>query len=324
LDEFAFTDSKITPSRTLKEKIESAKTGTFEALKGLYGNDEASAKAQAILDKRLADLDDPDSKKFDKALAWFKGAAAIQKGRGLGALAEGAAEVAGTYSAIKKEDRKARTLIEDSQMALDRAAQARKEGLVGKAFDLEEKADADRTKAEQLQADIAAKKDKARADMLGTAAQVTSQKYNVDVTAMTAAERNRLTHEANMLSKQGLLDQATDRALSAAATLVRQTEADIGRERNQDKDYTEALSIVSTMDGRKLSPESKAMLDKAKTTIANREKSDQKRLDAAQRDYSLLARRAIDQANKAKTNTKAGNTKAGNSPPPPDGFKRDQ
>ena len=287
LDEFAFTDSKISAPRSAAEKVKSAKGETLNVLKDLYGDDEASAKAQAILDKRLAELDDPDSKKFDKALAWFKGAAAIQKGRGLEAVANAAGEIAGTYSTIKKEDRKARQLIEDSQMALDRAAQARKEGMIGKAFELEEKADKDRMEAEKLQADIVLKKETSKAGMLSTAAQIASQQRTTDVNAMTARERNELTAEANRLNKQGLLDSRRLTAFNAASTTLEKAEKNIADIKSSEA-YTTHQKTISTFKG----ATDQASIDKVKAAekaISDMDADANRRLRTAQNNFNAVA-----------------------------------
>ena len=287
LDEFAFTDSKISAPRTAAEKVKSAKGETLNVLKDLYGDDEASAKAQAILDKRLAELDDPDSKKFDKALAWFKGAAAIQKGRGLEAVANAAGEVAGTYSTIKKEDRKARQLIEDSQMALDRAAQARKEGMIGKAFELEEKADRDRIEAEKLQADIVLKKETSKAGMLGTAAQIAGQKYNTDVTAITARERNELTAEANRLNKQGLLDGRRLTAFNAASATLERAEKNISDIKSSEA-YTTHQKTIATF-GSSKDEATIAKVKAAEKAIRDMDADANRRLRTAQNNFNAVA-----------------------------------
>jgi hypothetical protein len=105
-------------------------------------------EARKIIEERTADLTNPDRNKFDKALAWFKGAAAMQKGRGLESIANAAAEVAGSYSVIKKEDRKEKNAIRDMNLNLTKAEQARSDGFIDKATTATEKAEAARIAAD--------------------------------------------------------------------------------------------------------------------------------------------------------------------------------
>ena len=60
--------------------IASAQQEGRDTLKNFFGTDKAAEKSQAILNKRLAELDDPENSKYDRAMAWFKGAAAMQEG----------------------------------------------------------------------------------------------------------------------------------------------------------------------------------------------------------------------------------------------------
>ena len=143
--------------KSIEAQLEGAK-GAKGTLKGFFGTDKAAEKSQAILNKRLAELDDPENSKYDQAMAWFKGAAAMQEGsRPLKAMANAFGEVASGYSALKKEQRKARSLIEDSQMLLDRAEQAREDGFSVQALALEDKAETQKAKAYEVNANIAEK-----------------------------------------------------------------------------------------------------------------------------------------------------------------------
>jgi hypothetical protein len=315
---FKSTESTITPPRGLQDKITALKgdQGSLKALEGLFGTDEASTKAQALLDKRLKELEDPDRNKFDKALGFFKAAGALQKtidkdGRRvtpMGAAAEAMGDVASMYSGIRKEDRKAKQLIEDSQMALDKAGQARKDGLTSKAFDLENQADKDKTAAETLQADINAKKDQARATMLAATAraegaaysgdqQAASQRYATDVARLSAKERNETDERMRKLTAEGQVDAKNLAAYNAAYATLMRAEANIDKAINDDvnlKDLIKRIDRAERLDADgKLDKNKKAELENFRAKRARLEKVYEDRLKAATGPFNVISSRIM-------------------------------
>ena len=315
---FTPTESTITPPRGLEAKIKDLKgeKGSLAALKGLFGDDKASTKAQALLNKRLKELEDPDRNKFEKALGFFKAAGALQKtidkdGRRvtpMGAAAEAMGEVASVYSGIRKEDRKAKQLIEDSQMALDKAAQARKDGLTSKAFDLETQADKDKTAAETLQANINARKDQARATVLAATTtaegsayrgdqQAASQVYASELSRLSAQERNATNERMRKLTAQGQVDSKNLAAYNAAYATLMRTEANVDKAMKDDTDLQSVISRISLYERRaaknELDKKDTAALENYKAKRAQLEKKYTDRLKAATGPFNVISSRIM-------------------------------
>jgi hypothetical protein len=315
---FTPTKSTITPPRGLQEKITALKgeKGSLAALKGLFGDDEASTKAQNLLNKRLRELEDPDRNKFEKALGFFKAAGALQKtidkdGRRvtpMGAAAEAMGEVASVYSGIRKEDRKAKQLIEDSQMALDRAAQAREEGLVGKAFDLENQADKDKTAAETLQANINARKDQAKATMLAATTTAegaaysgdrssAAQVYASDLARLSAKERNATNEKMNMLTAERLVTDKNLAAYNAASDTLRKAEVDVDKAMKGDTDLQRVIGRISSYESRaakgELDKKELAALENSRAKRAQLEKKYADQLKGAKERFNVISNRVI-------------------------------
>ena len=315
---FKPTESTITLPRGLQAKIEDLKgdQGSLKALEGLFGTDEASTKAQAMLNKRLKDLEDPDRNKFDKALGFFKAAGALQKtidknGRRvtpMGAAAEAMGEVASVYSGIKKEDRKAKQLIEDSQMALDKAGQARKDGLTGKAFDLENQADKDKTAAETLQANINAKKDSAQATLLAAVTtsegsayrgdqQAASQRYASDLTRLSAKERNITDEKMRKLTAERQVNEKNLAAYNTAYATLMRTEANVDKAMKDDENLQRLIGRISSYESRaaknELDQKEMAALEDFRTKRAQLEKVYKDRLKAATGPFNVISSRIM-------------------------------
>ena len=315
---FKPTESTITSPRGLQAKIKDLKgeKGSLAALTGLFGNDEASTKAQNLLNKRLKELEDPDRNKFEKALGFFKAAGALQKtidkdGRRvtpMGAAAEAMGEVASVYSGIRKEDRKAKQLIEDSQMALDKAGQARKDGLTSKAFDLENQADKDRTAAETLQANINAKKDSTKATLLAAVTtsegaayrgdqSANAQVYASDLARVSAQERNATNEKMRQLAAERLVTDKNLAAYNAAYATLMRAEADVDKAMKGDTDLQRLISRISLFESRaaknELDQKEMAALENSRAKRARLEKVYKDRLKAATEPFNIISSRVI-------------------------------
>jgi hypothetical protein len=315
---FKPTESTITPPRGLQEKITALKgeNGSLAALTGLFGDDEASTKAQKLLDKRLKELEDPDRNKFEKALGFFKAAGALQKtidkdGRRvtpMGAAAEAMGEVASVYSGIRKEDRKAKQLIEDSQMALDRAEQARKDGLTSKAFDLENQADKDKTAAETLQANINARKDQAKATLLAAVTtsegsaysgdrSANAQVYASELSRLSAQERNITDEKMRQLVAAQRVDAQNLAAYQAASETLRRAEVDVNKAMEADTDLQDVIKRIARAerldaDG-KLDKNKKAELKNSRAKLAQLKKKYTDQLKGATERFNVISGRII-------------------------------
>jgi len=94
----------------------------------------------------------------DEAAGWFAGAEGMLKGRGIAAgLANALPAFGKEVIKMKQENRKADQLLRASEIQLATADQARADGMVGKAADLEKDAQAKAQKAAELQVSVAEK-----------------------------------------------------------------------------------------------------------------------------------------------------------------------
>jgi protein-tyrosine-phosphatase len=242
IDAGKFTPKLIT--NQTPEARDKAITAETEAQKKRYGKDKYSDEAREIIKERTADLTNPDRNKFDKALAWFKGAAAMQKGRGLESIANAAAEVAGSYSVIKKEDRKEKNAIRDMNLNLTKAEQARSDGFIDKATTATEKAEAARIAAdaannasEQAKAKITAM---VAGSTLTSATQLTANAAtnaantaNNIRTTVASTRANELTNELRKIAEQNLFSVRETQNISAAQGRVTDIMATFEREMNK-------------------------------------------------------------------------------------------
>ena len=299
-----FEPTKIEPyePKSREAMIASAQQEGRDTLKNFFGTDKAAEKSQAILNKRLAELDDPENSKYDRAMAWFKGAAAMQEGsRPLKAMANAFGEVASGYSALKKEQRKARSLIEDSQMLLDRAEQARKDGFSTKALADEETAEVRRLEGHKLKVDISAKQDQLRLQATQIAAQAATNVYSTQVTgrgqdivARTAAMRIAMDEKMQTEAAASRIDNKLAVSYSAASETLRRAEEDVKKARKDDPNYERNLrTIQNAKDPSKSSTQEKQMLEKAKNYIATVAGEETRRLTEAQDRFNFIAKKAF-------------------------------
>lgn len=298
-----FEPTKIEPyePKSREAMIASAEQDGREALKNFFGTDKAAEKSQAILNKRLAELDDPENSKYDQAMAWFKGAAAMQEGsRPLKAMANAFGEVASGYSALKKEQRKARSLIEDSQMLLDRAKQAREDGFSTQALADEEKAEARRLEGHKLEVDIAAKQDQLRLQATGIATQAATSMYGHkvtgrgnEITATTQRDHNRLVAEANNLAKTDLSFSRIVAEINGAYRNWGIVQKDVATAIENDetlKRLKRDYGIYRDKDDSGLSKEQKTKRDRLKREIEQKEAAYNLQVLEARQQYQSIAK----------------------------------
>jgi hypothetical protein len=324
IDAGKFTPKLIT--NQTPEARDKAITAEMEAQKKRYGKDKYSDEARKIIEERTADLTNPDRNKFDKALAWFKGAAAMQKGRGLESIANAAAEVAGSYSVIKKEDRKEKNAIRDMNLNLTKAEQARSDGFMDKATTATEKAEAARIAAdaannasEQAKAKITAM---VAGSTLNSATQLTANAAtnaantanNIRTTA-ASTRHNELTNELRKIAEQNLFSNRETQNISAAQGRVTDIMATYEREMNKGALAQAEQDIKLAA----MAPDSAPLqkrAEKAKELIDARKQRLEKALEGPLAELDRLRIQALTRGN---SNSDGSN----NRPAPPPRFVRD-
>ena len=324
IDAGKFTPKLIT--NQTPEARDKAITAETEAQEKRYGKDKYSDEARKIIEERTADLTNPDRNKFDKALAWFKGAAAMQKGRGLESIANAAAEVAGSYSVIKKEDRKEKNAIRDMNLNLTKAEQARSDGFIDKATTATEKAEAARIAAdaannasEQAKAKITAM---VAGSTLNSATQLTANAAtnaantanNIRTTA-ASTRHNELTNELRKIAEQNLFSTRETQNISAAQGRVTDIMATFEREMNKgalaqaEKDIQLAAPAPDSAPLQKRAEKAKELIDARKQRL-------EKALEGPLAELDRLRIQALTRGN---SNSDGSN----NTSAPPPNFVRD-
>lgn len=293
--------------QTADERFQGAKN-QLNNVKEYMGEDKYSTEARKIIEERTADLTNPDRNKFDKALAWFKGAAAMQKGRGLESIANAAAEVAGSYSVIKKEDRKEKNAIRDMNLNLTKAEQAREDGQKSTAMNWQDKAQADKAAA----AEAAAKRYEAKLKIetsvksaLSTSADkdVSSlrtdetQNRNIDSVAETARQRNITDEKMRQLVAAQRVDAQNLAAYQAASDTLRRAEADVNKAMEADtdlQDVTKRIARAELLDADgKLDKNKKAALKNSRAKLAQLKKKYTDQLKGATERFNVISGRII-------------------------------
>jgi hypothetical protein len=324
IDAGKFTPKLIT--NQTPEARDKAITAETEAQKKRYGKDKYSDEARKIIEERTADLTNPDRNKFDKALAWFKGAAAMQKGRGLESIANAAAEVAGSYSVIKKEDRKEKNAIRDMNLNLTKAEQARSDGFMDKATTATEKAEAARIAADAANnASEEAKTKIAATAASGALSSATQRATNAATNAANTANNirttaastrhNELTNDLRKIAEQNLFSNRETQNISAAQGRVTDIMATFEREMNKgalaqaEKDIQLAAQAPDSAPLQKRAEKAKELIDARKQRL-------EKALEGPLAELDRLRIQALTRGN---SNSDGSN----NRPPPPARFIRD-
>ena len=291
--------------QTATERFEGAKD-QIDNVKEYMGEDKYSAEARKIIEERTADLTNPDRNKFDKALAWFKGAGAMQKGRGLESIANAAAEVAGSYSVIKKEDRKEKNAIRDMNLNLTKAEQAREDGQKSTAMNWQDKAQDNKVAA----AEAAAKREDARVrvetavkgalfesatkDVSETRRDET-QNRSIDSVAETARQRIESEGKTREQTAAGQRDYRNNTAYIAASEYLRKTEADVAVAKAKDEPLQKVIKDIArgernAADG-KLDQKGQANLAALKAKQKIMESKYTSRLQKAEDGFNVISER---------------------------------
>jgi hypothetical protein len=321
IDAGKFTPKLIT-NQTPAER-DKAITAEMGVQKKRYGADKYSDEARKIIEERTADLTNPDRNKFDKALAWFKGAAAMQKGRGLESIANAAAEVAGSYSVIKKEDRKEKNAIRDMNLNLTKAEQARSDGFIDKATTATEKAEAARIAADaannaseqakaKITAMVAGSNLTSATQLTANAATNAANTANNKRTTAASTRANELTNELRKIAEQNLFSNRETQNISAAQGRVTDIMATFEREMNKGALAQAELDIKRAA----TAPDSVPLQNiaaKAKELINARKQRLEKELEGPLGELDRLRVQALTRGN---SNSDGSNNRPAEPPPP--------
>jgi hypothetical protein len=124
-------------------------------LQGLYGESKTAPYTEEVKAERAALKSGTPA---SEAAPWFAGAEAMLKGRGVAAgLANALPAFGKEVIKMKQENRKADQLLRASEIQLATADQARSDGMVGKATELENKAQTMAQKAAEMKSNVAEK-----------------------------------------------------------------------------------------------------------------------------------------------------------------------
>jgi hypothetical protein len=171
----------------------------------------------------------------------LKSGKAIDEAKGLGALlaaakmigapniykgTEGAIEAfGGEVARVKKENKEADRLLRASEIQLATAAQARKEGLTGKAMTAQDKADGQAMEAQKLKVGVQEK----TAQLLGGLAQAEmSGKYQLQAAGISANKPTDLARQTDIVY-QGMLEAGAPANKQTMAKAAAQAASDLGR-----------------------------------------------------------------------------------------------
>ena len=177
----------------------------------------------------------------------LKSGKAMDEAQGLGALlaaakmisapniyqgAGGAIEAfAGEVNRVKKDNKEAERLLRASEIQLATAAQARKEGLTGKAMTAQDKADGQAMEAQKLKAGVQERV----AQLSGGLAQAElSGKYQLQAAGISANKPTDLARQTDIVY-QGMLEAGAPANKQTMAKAAAQAASDIGRYSGADR-----------------------------------------------------------------------------------------
>ena len=203
---------------TFEKTLEKTKAN-LPGLQGLYGESKTAPYTEEVKAERAAlKAGRPE----DEAAGWFAGAEGMLKGRGIAAgLANALPAFGKEVIKMKQENRKADQLLRASEIQLATADQARSDGMVGKAAELEKDAQAKAQKAAELQVSVAEKE-------ATIAATIRGQDVQAATSAATSAKPTDLDKQTKIRYAAALEagEPANAATMSKAA---QQAASDLGR-----------------------------------------------------------------------------------------------
>jgi hypothetical protein len=189
------------------EEYEQGVNARMPFIEKMYGADTLApylAETKAEREKLKSGKDMDQAQGIGALLAAAKMISAPNIYQGTGGAIEA---FAGEVSRVKKENKEAERLLRSSEIQLATAAQARKEGLTGKAMSLQDKAEAKEMEAQKLKVGVQEK----TAQLLGGLAQS-------EMTAQSHLEAARINKEAGATA---------DRQIAALAAQIREKEPNL-------------------------------------------------------------------------------------------------
>ena len=207
------------------EDYEKGVSARMPFIEKMYGADTLApylAETKAEREKLKSGKDLEEAKGFGALMAAAKmiGAPNIYKG------AEGAIEAfGGEVARVKKENKEADRLLRASEIQLATAAQARKEGLTGKAMALQDKAETKEMEAKKLKANVEGD----AAKLLGGLAQAEmSAESHVRAAGVSANKPTDLARQTDIVY-QGMLEAGAPANKQTMAKAAAQAASDLGR-----------------------------------------------------------------------------------------------
>jgi hypothetical protein len=238
---------------TSEETLEKTKAN-LPGLQGLYGESKTAPYTEEVKAERAAlKAGRPE----DEAAGWFAGAEGMLKGRGIAAgLANALPAFGKEVIKMKQENRKADQLLRASEIQLATADQARSDGMVGKAAELEKDAQAKAQKAAELQVSVAEKEATIAATIRGQ-----------DVQAATSAGKKTFEQESVEAKLAAALAADPSIAKDPAKLAAAKTKAysDTAKETRAAASIPERLESAAGIAGSKLDA---VALQKAKEAVS--------------------------------------------------------
>jgi hypothetical protein len=177
----------------------------------------------------------------------LKSGKAMDEAQGLGALLAAAKMIsapniyqgtggaieafAGEVNRVKKDNKEAERLLRSSEIQLATAAQARKEGLTGKAMTAQDKADGQAMEAKKLEAGV---KERVAQLSSGLAQAEMSGKYQLQAAGISANKPTDLARQTDIVY-QGMLEAGAPANKQTMAKAAAQAASDIGRYSGADR-----------------------------------------------------------------------------------------
>jgi hypothetical protein len=217
--------SEMSLTTPTPEEYEKGVTARMPFIEKMYGADTLApylAETKAEREKLKSGKAIDEAKGLGALLAAAKmiGAPNIYKGT------EGAIEAfGGEVARVKKENKEADRLLRASEIQLATAAQARKEGLTGKAMTAQDKADGQAMEAQKLKVGVQEK----TAQLLGGLAQAEmSGKYQLQAAGISANKPTDLARQTDIVY-QGMLEAGAPANKQTMAKAAAQAASDLGR-----------------------------------------------------------------------------------------------
>lgn len=266
---------------TSEESIAGTKK-QLPGLQSLYGESKTAPYMEDVKAERAAlKAGRPET----EAAGYFAASKALLKGRSLGAGIANALPAFGEeVMKMKKEDREADRLLRASEIQLATADQARADGMVGKAVEREDKAQAMAQKAAEMKTSVAEKEATIAATIRGQDVQAASS-------AASAAKPTDLANQTR-IRYEAALEAGKPANKTTMAEAARQAASDLGRYPGEER-AAAAGAKVNTATSIKAAEivDAKLMMDKTYRDLAKKDVSaaEQYRADMIARETARMS-----------------------------------